>query len=145
MCNAPLDALMCPLQIINWHWIPIINPSLCKHTLYPPPIQSWKLLDQSENLKFSTWFSIHLEIFWHGFQHTLKFSTQFQDALKFSTLFSTCLEIFKFFNMFSAHFKLENLKHLHSNCNWTHPENCVKSYLTLYVLWMLWIQIIHNN
>ena len=38
--NAPLDVLICPLQIINWHH------SWCKHTLYPPPIQCPKLLDR---------------------------------------------------------------------------------------------------
>ena len=37
--NVPLDALICPLQIINWHWTPIIDPSWCKCTLYPSPIQ----------------------------------------------------------------------------------------------------------
>ena len=44
--NAPLDALMCPLQIINWHWTLIVDPSWCKRMLYPPPIQCRKLLDQ---------------------------------------------------------------------------------------------------
>ena len=29
---------MCPLQIINWHWTPIIDRSWCKLTLYPSPI-----------------------------------------------------------------------------------------------------------
>ena len=33
------------------------------------------------------------------------------------------------FNMFSIHFNLETLKHLHSNCNWAYPKNCVNSYL----------------
>ena len=45
ICNVPLDALMCPLQIINWHWTPIIDHSWCKCTLYPPPIQCRKLLN----------------------------------------------------------------------------------------------------
>ena len=45
--NALLDALTCPLQIINWHWTPIIDPSWCKCMLYPPPIQCQKLLDRS--------------------------------------------------------------------------------------------------
>ena len=45
--NVPLDALMCPLQIINWHWTPIIDPSWCKCTLCLTPIQCWKLLYQS--------------------------------------------------------------------------------------------------
>ena len=44
--NVPLDALTCPLPIINWHWTPIIDPSWCKCMLYPPPIQCWKLLDR---------------------------------------------------------------------------------------------------
>ena len=26
--NAPLDGLMCPKQIINWHWTPIISSTL---------------------------------------------------------------------------------------------------------------------
>ena len=39
ICNASLDALMCPLQIINWHWTPVINPSWCECMLYPPSIQ----------------------------------------------------------------------------------------------------------
>ena len=46
----------------------------------------------------------------------------FQHMLKFSTWFS---------NMFSIHFKLENLKNLHSNCNWSHPKNWVESYLRM--------------
>ena len=37
--NVPLDALMCPLQIINWHWTPIIDHSWFNWMLYPPPIQ----------------------------------------------------------------------------------------------------------
>ena len=32
--NAPLDAPMCPLQTINWHWTSIIDPSWCKCMLY---------------------------------------------------------------------------------------------------------------
>ena len=46
ICSAPLDALMCSLQIINWLWTSIINPSWCKYTLYAPPIQCQKLLDR---------------------------------------------------------------------------------------------------
>ena len=46
--NAPLDALMCPLQIINWQWTLITDPSWCKHMLYPPPIQCRKLLDRPQ-------------------------------------------------------------------------------------------------
>ena len=46
ICNAPLDALMCPLQIINWHWTLIIDPSWHKYMLYPPPVQTQKLLNQ---------------------------------------------------------------------------------------------------
>ena len=30
-----LDTLICPLQIINWHWTPIMDPSCCKLTTYP--------------------------------------------------------------------------------------------------------------
>ena len=32
ICNVPLalDALMCPLRFINWHWTYIIDPSWCK-------------------------------------------------------------------------------------------------------------------
>ena len=91
-------------------------------------------------------FSIYLEIFNTVFKMPWNFQHSLQHALTFSTWFSTCIDIFKtVFNMFSAHFKIENFKHLHSNCNWTHPENCVKSNLILYVLWMLWIQVIHNN
>ena len=30
----------------QWHWTPIIDPSWCKHMLYPPPIQCWKLLNR---------------------------------------------------------------------------------------------------
>ena len=41
--NVPLDALMCPLHIINYCWTPIIYPSWCKCTLYPPTIKGWKL------------------------------------------------------------------------------------------------------
>ena len=113
-------------------------------------------------------FSTHIEMLYHGFQHTLKFSTHFQHTFYFfrhsfqhlkifNMVFntpwnfehlSTHLESFdmvfnmssnfqniqhvlkllkQFFNMFSAHFKLENLKHLLSNCNCIHPENWVKS------------------
>ena len=36
ICNAPLDASMCSLQIINWHWTSIINPSWSQCMLYPP-------------------------------------------------------------------------------------------------------------
>ena len=39
ICNVQVDAPMCPLQIINWHWTSIIDRSWCKCTLYPPPIQ----------------------------------------------------------------------------------------------------------
>ena len=42
-CNAPLDGLMCPLQIINWDWIHIIDHFWCKFTLYPPSILCHKL------------------------------------------------------------------------------------------------------
>ena len=60
-------------------------------------------------------------------QHMLKFSTQFPTYI---TVFNMCWNFqHSFFNMFSIHFKLENLKHLHSNCNWVHPENCVKFHL----------------
>ena len=44
--NVPLDALICPLQIINWYWTPIIDPSWSKRMLYPPPIQCRKLLNR---------------------------------------------------------------------------------------------------
>ena len=30
--------IMCPLQIINWHWTPIIDPSWGKWDVYLPPI-----------------------------------------------------------------------------------------------------------
>ena len=45
ICNAPLDALMWPLQIINWQWTLIIDPSWWKCKLYPPIIQCPKLLN----------------------------------------------------------------------------------------------------
>ena len=32
--NVPSDALMCPLQIINQHWSPIIDPSWSKRDIY---------------------------------------------------------------------------------------------------------------
>ena len=51
ICNTPIDALMCPLQIINWLWTSITNPSWCKQMLYPPtPPQ------KSENFEFDVNF-----------------------------------------------------------------------------------------
>ena len=44
--NVPLDALICPLQITNRHWTPIIDPSWRKRDLYPLPVQCRKLLER---------------------------------------------------------------------------------------------------
>ena len=34
-----LSSLICPLQMTNWQWTPIIDPSCRKRTLYPLPIK----------------------------------------------------------------------------------------------------------
>ena len=70
-------------------------------------------------------FSEHGENFnmiFYNFQHS--FSICFQHALQFST----CTEILNtLFQCVLWNMKHENLKHLQSDCNWTHPEIFIKS------------------
>ena len=85
--NTPLDALLCPLQIINWHWASIIDPSWCKCMLYPPTIQCKKLLDQSKlvNQKkvfWRTYFYTFLQIFSSKFK--ISITTEIQKIISTS-------------------------------------------------------------
>ena len=106
-------------------------------------------------------FLTHAEIFNMLFQHSFQHILQFSICLEIFNMFSTHFEIFNivlnihyiiqhmmkfsthFSDMFSTHFKHENLKHLQSNCNWTHPEVCVEHNINVklpFVLkvWKIW-------
>ena len=87
--NEPLYTLMCPLQIINWHW----TPSWCN----PLPIQCRKLLNgpkvgnRSTKLKKMvfqvTYFYTSLQIFGSKFKIPIATERgQFFDIQKIGTL-----------------------------------------------------------
>ena len=91
--NVPLDALMCPLPIINWHWTPIIDPSWCKCMLYPPPVQcrkllNWKPVKQKKQKAHPSYIFLHLSANFgvkiqntHHYRNWATFLTSHQSAL----------------------------------------------------------------
>ena len=85
-------------------------------------------------LKFSTCFFTVFRTYWN-FQHAfLQFSEHAENFnmlfYSFKHSFSICFQHALDFNMlwnFQHTLKHENLEHLQSNCNWTHPEIFIKS------------------
>ena len=93
ICNAPIDALICPLQIINRHWTPIVdhlgvNACFIQHL---SNIENYlirqKLINKKKKVHPSHIF-LHLSAdFWlkiqntHHYRHWLTFLTSEQSAL----------------------------------------------------------------
>ena len=93
--NVHLDALICPLQIINWHWTPIIDPSWSKRMLYPPPHPMSKItrsaisrkpIDQNKK-KIDLW-----RIYFYTFILVLGWKFKIQMAENLRWTFWTCVK-----------------------------------------------------
>ena len=94
--NIPWGALMCPLQIINWHWTPIMDPSWCKHMPihHPSNVENYSISHKSEtaqpkkkkvvleniflHLSANFWLKIHNT---HGYRNGGTILTSGQSAL----------------------------------------------------------------
>ena len=77
LCNAPLDALICPLQIINWQWTLIIDPhgeNTC-FIHHPSNVKNYSIGQKSETSQpkkgHPSYIFLHLSAnFWVKIQNT---------------------------------------------------------------------------
>ena len=92
--NVPLDALICPLQIINWHWTPIIHGVNTCFIHHPSNVKNYSIshkLETSQPKKKKVgWENIFLHLY-SGFGVKIQNSHHYRNSATFLTSWQSAL------------------------------------------------------